>query len=724
MDQEEHDHHQSLLQIYTAHLRQLELMAAKYGGLAVPSHVTLEIEENRRKIAEIEGRLRAPTSAQPKGPRHNLPSRDYERYVGRQKELTDVYRLLGPHIRTVVVTIDGIGGIGKSALALETAYSFLDRYADLLVDERFEAIVWISAKQSYLTADGIRERRQGFRTLEEVFAAIARVLDYPVITRARAEEQHDIVDQVLREQRTLLILDNLETVDDENLLDFLRELPEPTKALVTTRHRIDVARTVRLTGMQYVDALTLIAQEAARKEVTLTDDEQEQFWLRTGGVPLAIVWSIGLMGLGGSVESVLRRLGSGQSDIARFCFEESVAQIRGRDAYWLLLALVLFDASVSRSMLGHVVGIGADEFGRDVGLEELLQLSIVNKDDDLFNLLPLTRVFVLEEFSRQQGLDYKMRERWARYLMELAIPYRGFHWLGRDRQLLLQAGRHFTTLVYWAQQAMRPEMLLGVLPALAYYYDLVGQWTELLYLGRLGIEFARLTGELETIIFINHYISWILSHQGRHQEAESCVIEALNLTQNLGDPTWRCSALQSYSQVLRRRGEFDLARETCYEEIELLDEVPNSHRAYVRADVEYELGKIERDAGNNQAARMHFLAARSVFKHDDEHPVFNIEFAWGLLSNLGLIAYREGDFEQAQHIYYQCLPAYREIGGKGDLATLLLRIATLEEQLCNGSKALAFAHEALEWARKLGMVQEWAEAEALLVRLDTAAGAM
>jgi tetratricopeptide (TPR) repeat protein len=723
MDQAEREHNQSLLQIYTAHLRQLELMAAKYGGLAVPSHVTLEIEENCRKIAELEGRLRSPVSTHTAGPRHNLPSRDYEHYVGRQKELGEIYRLLGPRSRTVVVTIDGIGGIGKSALALETAYSFLERYADLLVDERFEAIVWISAKQSYLTANGIRERRQVFRTLEDVFAAIARVLDYPAITRAPTEEQRDIVDQVLREQRTLLILDNLETVDDENLLDFLRELPEPTKALITTRHRIDVARTIRLTGMQYVDALALIAQEAARKEVTLTADEQEQFWLRTGGVPLAIVWSTGLMGLGGSVGSVLRRLGSGQSDITHFCFEESVAQIRGRDAYTLLLALVLFDASVSRLMLGQVAGIGADEFGRDVGLEELLRLSIINKDGELFNLLPLTRSFVLEEFLRQRELEDILRERWARYLMELAIPYGGLHWRWRDRQSLLLQGKHFITLANWAQQAMRPEVLLTVLPALAYYYDLIGQWTELLHIGQVGIEFARLTGEMENIMFIEHYIGWILSHQGRHQEAESYTIDALNLAQKLDDPTWKCSALQSYSQVLRRRGAYDLARKVCHEELELLDEVPDLQRAYVRADIEYELGKVERDTGNWQAAKSHFLAARNIFRHDDENPVFNIEFAWGLLGNLGLIAYQEGEFEQARQYYYQCLSAYRETGGKGDVATLLIRIAALEERLSNGSKALALVHEALEWIRKLGMVQEWAEADALLARLSSAEGA-
>jgi LuxR family glucitol operon transcriptional activator len=425
MDVEERAHNESLIQIYKSHLRQLELQAAKYGDLAVPTHISLEIGANRRKIAELEAQLHTSTATRPAGPRHNLPPRDYERFVGRQKELAELQRLLGPRSRAFVVTIDGLGGIGKSALALETTYSFVDQYAELQEAERFEAIVWVSAKRTYLTANGIRERRQVFRTLDDLYAAIARVLDYPAITRARPEEQRAIVEQVLREQRTLLILDNLETVDDENLMDFLHELPEPTKALITTRHRIDVARPVRLTSMTHGDALALIDQEAQRKDVTLSAADREGLWQRTGGVPLAIVWSIGLMGMGGSVESVLHRLESSQSDIARFCFEESVAKVRGRDPEKLLVALSLFAADASREALGIVAGfvkldketknaktdeVSRDmelekqqllqrsdqsqqnqELKRDLGLEELLCLSLINKEGERFSLLPLTR---------------------------------------------------------------------------------------------------------------------------------------------------------------------------------------------------------------------------------------------------------------------------------------------------------------------------------------------
>ena len=188
MDSTQRTHIEHLLQLNCAHLRELETQQAKLGVLA-PSGIAVQVAEYQHTIADLERQLVEAL------PRHNLPPRDYERFVGRQKELDEVRRLLPyPKSRHHLVTIDGIGGIGKSALALETAYYARDSYAGLPEPERFEAIVWVSAKRTYLTADGILEQRQAFRALDDLYAAIAQVLDYPAITRAPAEEQRASAD--------------------------------------------------------------------------------------------------------------------------------------------------------------------------------------------------------------------------------------------------------------------------------------------------------------------------------------------------------------------------------------------------------------------------------------------------------------------------------------------------------------------------------------------------
>ena len=301
--------------------------------------------------------------------------------------------------------------------------------------------------------------------------------------------------------------------------------------------------------------------------------------------------------------------------------------------------------------------------------------------------------------------------------MELAQPYSDFHWRWRDRRWINQEGKHFEGLARWAEQANRPDVLIAVVPAVLYYYDFTGQWPDALIMGNNTVEYARLIGASKSIVFIEHFMSWLFSHQSRAEEAEQVSADALAIAATMADPLWHCSALQNHAQILRRNGNCDQALVYCTQELELLAGLSDANEIYARADVEYELGKIARDRGQWSAAMAHFNIARKVFKTDDENPVFNMEFAWGLLSNIGYIEHQTGDLTAAYQTYRRCLDSYRNRVGKGDMTTLLNRLAAVEEQLDDRGIALHHAREALDWSRKLGMVQEMAQAEALVNRL-------
>ncbi len=573
-------------------------------------------------------------------PWHNLPQRPYTHFVGREAELHKLMQLMMPYPRSrhFLVTLDGIGGVGKSALALELTYRYRDSYSTLSPQERFEAIVWISAKRTVLTAGGIQQRQQTFNTLTGLYREIAIVMELPSIMQVDPDQRRASVEHALTSKRTLLIVDNLETVDDEEVLTFLHELPDPTKAIVTTRHRIDIAYAIRLTGMPHTDALALIELEAQHKNVELPVDSAEDLYRRTGGIPLAIVWSISLMSLGYGVESVLRRLGSGHSDIARFCFAESVAHIQGRDSYRLLLALAFFDSSVSRKMLGEVAGLGDDEIGRDDSLAELLQLSLINQEGDRFTLLPLTRSFVLDELTHQPELERVLHEQCINYFIEFARPYSGWHWLRHELRRVRQEGAHLVTLATWCQEVGRFDVLLKIIPALGFYYDMMGQWTDMLIIAKIALEYAQLTGNLECIVFTEaHNLSWVLSQQGHHEETEQYLADALNIARQMEDIAWQCEILVNYSQALRRYNAFDQAFERCQQALDLSAQLTGTQQMYVRATIAYELGKYYRDLEHWPEAKSHFIAARDVFRYDEADPVFNTELAWGVLSNLGFI---------------------------------------------------------------------------------------
>ena len=134
------------------------------------------------------------------------------------------------------------------------------------------------------------------KKIDDLYSVIAGVLanDKTIKTFSSLEEQDQKVRKLLSSQRTLLILDNLETVDDERLLDFiLTRLPQQNS--VTTRHWVSVAYPIKLEGMPYNNAQSLIDQQRKIGNVQLSEEETEKLIHLTGGVPLAIVWSIGFI---------------------------------------------------------------------------------------------------------------------------------------------------------------------------------------------------------------------------------------------------------------------------------------------------------------------------------------------------------------------------------------------------------------------------------------------
>ncbi|MEL7354435.1 MAG: NACHT domain-containing protein [Cyanobacteria bacterium J06560_5] len=397
----------NVLPDYARAITQWDDSAEAYTNVAKGISNTVEMLRDRRKAE--------PTSSKIQDIFHNLPQPDYEKFVGRDQELTKIFEKLRPypHSQIAVITIDGIGGIGKSALALEIAHRFLRGYEGSPVEEKFEAIIWASAKQVALRPDqGIVTRQRSFQTLKDIFSSIAFTLAIEEQVHSRESEILEFICRALTKKRTLLIIDNLESVDDEAVMEFLKDwLPAPTKAIVTTRHRIDVAYPIRLVGMEWEDSKQLIDQECQGKNVQLDFAQKERLYKRTGGVPLAIVWTIARIGLGHKINTVLASLGKHQGDLAHFCFKEVINHIRERDSYRLLLALTVCEGKAERKKLNYVSGFEEDEFSCDEGLVELDVLSLVSREGDIFTMLPLTKAYVVHELKFNALFEREVRRR-------------------------------------------------------------------------------------------------------------------------------------------------------------------------------------------------------------------------------------------------------------------------------------------------------------------------
>lgn len=528
---------------------------------------------------------------------HNLPNTDYGKFIGREKEIAKIHQILRPypHSQHSLITIDGIGGIGKSTLALEVAHHYLRNYSHLAKQERFDAIIWISAKQTVLTAQGIQIRPQAFRTLEDIYAAIAITLQRQDITKAGAVEQVEIVRNALTRQRILLIIDNLETVDDEKVITFLMELPAPTKAIVTTRQRVDVAYPIRLMGMDKIEAEQLVLQECEKKSCQISSEDTQRLYNYTGGVPLAIVWSIAQISSGYSTENVLRRLGDFRGDVVKFCFEGSVLRIKDKPSYKLLLALALFATDANRDALGYVADLSV--YDRDDGLVELENLSLFDKTGARFKFLPITKSFALAELTQNQKLHLEMGKRWIAYLRELCAGVGDEYYWKYQSYSFYSEGDNILDAINWANTYGSAEDVFDLTYAAYDYSDTVGRWNELIEICDRAYKLAiSIQNHSEAARFamarFPNITGWIFMQRGQYEIAEEKFLQSLKQYRQIGSKAGEAISLQHLSAIYRKTGHFDESKKCNDQAWNIAKELDDGD---LQALINTSYGKLARD---------------------------------------------------------------------------------------------------------------------------------
>ncbi|MBL9131500.1 MAG: DUF4062 domain-containing protein [Verrucomicrobiaceae bacterium] len=226
---------------------------------------------------------------------HNLPR--LQPFFGREKELAHIRQVLEPENRTWGALIDGPGGMGKTSLAIRAALE--------CTPEQFERIVFVSIKQRELDDDGVRDLSLGrIDGVLEMLNEIARELGHAEITKSAENDRARLVLDALRPTRTLLILDNLESLtrgDRDQIFTFVKRLPEHCKAILTSRGRIGSgSEELILEKLDEQAALDTLADLAKHNPELAKTSPAERLVLyrETGGNPLLLRWTAGQIGRG------------------------------------------------------------------------------------------------------------------------------------------------------------------------------------------------------------------------------------------------------------------------------------------------------------------------------------------------------------------------------------------------------------------------------------------
>jgi len=721
MDKEEITHLERMISLHKKNLYILEEMLATYGTdqpLHLINSATMEREAIARYSKQIEGLTATGKEVEKSNLLASLPRRPY--FVGREEEIKNILQSLQPNSRTFIIGIEGIGGVGKTALATEVSYRCIE-------NNLFESVIWISAKESILTLHGIEPIIPEAKTLSDILITIGTNLGNPTIGNLSIQDQIRRAYNLLARQTTLLVLDNFESIsknEQRDVFDFLRKTPVTLKVAITSRERVSEGQIIRLQGLSFEESSALLEWDAQQKNIQLTKDQNKYLVDLTGGLPLALLWVQGQIAvLGYSVTQVLDKL-SLDTDIPilQYCFNHSWNLLRHNNEKKILFILALQPDPVSRTALKEITGI-EDNDNFDNAISDLIQLTLIEheSDKDYFSILPLTRRYIRTQFAGDRKFIKQAELKTAQYYVKLLSQKSSFkEWRGYDELLLDR--NNILSVAQWCYKSIQKKQsssntlarqtwnIAEVLVQIGIQFGSVlwqrAYWYDRLTLAHAALSAAKLLSDWKSVSTFARNISWIYFYQGDYLRALHWSEESLSATTKTADQLLIAAAKRSLGTVELRLGNFDRSEKLLKDVLKTSEEfASDDYGIYSKGFAQYGLGDLEYERGNISKAKEWYQKALDTWQDPvRKDPIRHISYA---LNGLGFVALNEKRYEDAKRFFAAGIQSAEEFGRVDELAKGQLGLASVYLETDTDLKtALTLVNESIESFQQQGMQYE------------------
>jgi predicted ATPase/class 3 adenylate cyclase len=611
---------------------------------------------------------------------NNLP-RPATSFVGRTQEIADVKRLLAA---TKVLTLTGIGGCGKTRLALESVRDLGEAYADG---------VW------FVELAGLQESRLVANTVASALGVIA--------TQGTTLE-HTLL-EYLRRRTVLLLIDNCEhliTSCAQLVAELTRSCPD-LQVLATSREPLglpgeavwqvpplslpETEQPLTAEGLMRYEATRLFVERAAAtgRPLALSDRDAAavgSICRRLDGIPLAIELAaarVQLLSVGQIAERLDARFSllTGGSRIAtprqrtlRGALDWSYELLSHKERV-LMRRLAVFAGSWTLEAAEAICpgdGLDASDILDTLGQLVSKSLVVANAPGGRteYRMLETVREYAQERLEEAQEIP-GTRARHLQWYLDLAERAEGelsgpaqATWLGT----LQPEYDNFRVALEWCKlNESTGDAGLRLAEALWQFWYVRGNFSEgRMWLDTMLSRHRAIDGLRAKALREAGFLAW---RQGDYDGAAALGNEGLALFRQLGDLAGMGGAVYLLGNVAFYRGDLERAKKLHLESLALRREVGDKRRIAISLN---SLGEVARAEGDYATARSVYQESMVLAKDAGD-----IRGAATATGNLGYVALFEGDYDRAAKLLKEGLTLARQLVHKLGIAGYFTGLASV-----------------------------------------------